>query len=72
MNSTKIQKKNKALQRKKAKWVSKKEIAKRKAKKRCLRYSQKGYSTKKCPLLPAVRPAQSLNIAAVAIEEKEN
>ena len=74
VNSARIQEENKALKGKRAKWVSKEELAKRKAEGRCLRCSRKGCSTKKCPLLPAVRPAQaqSLNVAAVAIEEEEN
>ena len=69
VNSTVIQEENKALKGKRARWVSKEELARRKAEKRCLCCSRKGCSIKKCPLLPAVRPAQAVNIAAVAIEE---
>ena len=68
INAAAIEQENKGLRGKKAKWVIKEEIQRRKAEKRCLCCSRKGCSTRKCPLLLAVKPA-SVNTAAVEKED---
>ena len=74
VNAAAIEEENKALRGKRAKWVSKQEIQKRRAEHRCLRCSRKGCSTKKCPLLPAVKPVAqaSVNSANTAVVEELN
>jgi hypothetical protein len=50
---------NESLRGKRAKWVTKEEMAARRREKRCLRYSRTGYQVERCPLEPARRPAST-------------
>ena len=77
VNTATIQQENKALKGKRAKWVSQKEIQRWKDERRCLCCSCKGCSTRKCPLLPPIKPANvttSANAASVntAVVEELN
>ena len=63
VNTAAMQQEDKALKGKRAKWVSQKEIQRRKDEKRCLCCSRKGCNTRKCPLLPPIRPANATTSA---------
>lgn len=85
VGSSALQQANAALKGKRAKWVSREEMQKRRKENRCLRCGRKGCKPEKCPLLPAKPPespstrvnssatVQALvNSAAVEIPESEN
>lgn len=59
-----IQKQNKGLQGKRAKWVDQEELDRRRKEGRCFRCGRTNCSAAKCPLLPPKRPTQTTEVKA--------
>jgi len=68
--SAALEKANKALKGKRAKWVPPAEIQKRKEENRCFRCGRKGCRIPKCPLRPARRPEGQVQVQVKAAEVK--
>ena len=67
-----IKEENKTLVGKRAKWVTKEEMAKRRTEHRCLRCGRKGCGVRRCPLLPAVKPVPAANVSVNTAAVEEN
>jgi hypothetical protein len=59
-----IQKQNRELQGKRAKWVDQEELDRRRKEGRCFRCGRTGCSVAECPLLPPRRPSQATKVQA--------
>jgi hypothetical protein len=59
-----IQKQNKELRGKRAKWVDQEELDRRRKDGRCFRCGRTGCNVAECPLLPAKRPSQTARVQA--------
>jgi hypothetical protein len=67
-----LQAQNKTLEGKRAKWVSREELSRRRQEKRCNRCARKGCISYACPLKPAQRPKDSMTAySAELLQEVE-
>ena len=66
--SAALEKANKALKGKRAKWVSQDEIQKRKKEGRCMRCGRRECRIPKCPLSPAKPPGKQVQVKAASVK----